>query len=116
LERGQWWFSHEINFTPKAARQNPGISSNMREYLDDNSKPYHFWAHPDNVEGVLNLLAADRALTPQGIYDYKVLGNVHALVSNAVGGGSMIYSYMLNRISITRLLRANLPISSCKNH
>jgi hypothetical protein len=24
--------------------------------------------------------------------------------------------YMLNRISITRLLRANLPISSCKNH
>jgi Choline dehydrogenase and related flavoproteins len=92
LERGQWWLSHEINFTPKAARADPGKSSNMREYLDDNGKPYHLWAHPDNVEGVLNLLAADRALTPQGIYDYKVLGNVHALVSNAVGGGSMIYS------------------------
>jgi hypothetical protein len=27
-----------------------------------------------------------------------------------------VKSYMLNRISITRLLRANLPISSCKNH
>ena len=92
LERGQWWVSHEINFTPKEARANPGKPSNMREYMDDNGKPYHFWAHPDNVEGVLNLLAADRALTPQGIYDYKVLGNVHALVTNAVGGGSMIYS------------------------
>jgi uncharacterized membrane protein YgaE (UPF0421/DUF939 family) len=25
-------------------------------------------------------------------------------------------SYMLNRVSITRLLRANLPISACKTH
>ncbi|MGB5101123.1 MAG: hypothetical protein WBN94_11070 [Methanothrix sp.] len=25
-------------------------------------------------------------------------------------------AYMLNRISITRLLRANLPISACKYH
>jgi choline dehydrogenase-like flavoprotein len=92
LERGQWWFSHEINFTPKEARASPGKPSNMREYMDDNGKPYHFWAHPDNVEGILNLLAADRALTPQGLYDYKVLGNVHVLATNAVGGGSMIYS------------------------
>jgi len=29
---------------------------------------------------------------------------------------AMTAQYMLNRISITRLLRANLPISSCKNH
>ncbi|HEX7445789.1 MAG TPA: hypothetical protein VF300_05310, partial [Methanothrix sp.] len=28
LERGQWWFSHEINFTPKAARSSPGKPSN----------------------------------------------------------------------------------------
>jgi choline dehydrogenase-like flavoprotein len=92
LERGQWWVSHETNFTPKASRADPGKSSNLLEYLDDNGKPYHFWAHPDDIEGVLNLLAANRTLTPQGIYDYKVLGNVHTLVSNAVGGGSMIYS------------------------
>ena len=26
------------------------------------------------------------------------------------------FTYMLNRVSITRLLRANLPISACKDH
>ena len=31
-------------------------------------------------------------------------------------GHSAIFSNMLNRLSITRLLRANLPISACKGH
>jgi len=36
----------------------------------------------------------------------------HPQGSTLASGGR----YMLNRISITRLLRANLPISACKNH
>lgn len=89
LERGQWWLTHELNFTPQEIRK---TFPNMREYLEDNSRPYHFWAHPDNVKGLITLLSADRTLSKTGLYDYKVLGNVHVLVASAVGGGSMIYS------------------------
>jgi choline dehydrogenase-like flavoprotein len=49
LERGQWWLSHELNYTPKANRKRP---LNMREFLEDNGRPYHTWAHPDSVTGV----------------------------------------------------------------
>ena len=89
LERGQWWLSHELNYTPKAIRKSP---PNIREYLEDNGKPYHFWAHPDSASGILELLSTDRSLSKTGLYDYKVLGNVHAIVSSGVGGGSLIYS------------------------
>lgn len=89
LERGQWWLTHEFNYTPKASRK---TFPNPREYLDDNGRPYHFWAHPDNTKGILELLSANRTLSKMGLYDYKVLGNVHVLASSAVGGGSMIYS------------------------
>lgn len=89
LERGQWWLSHELNYTPKAIRK---THPNMREYLQDNGRPYHFWAHPDSASGILELLSTDRSLSKTGLYDYKVLGNVHAIVSSGVGGGSLIYS------------------------
>jgi choline dehydrogenase-like flavoprotein len=89
LERGQWWLSHETTFTPKSSRS---TTSNMREYLEDNNKPYHFWAHPDNVTGILELLSTDRSISKTGLYDYKVLGNVHSIQASGVGGGSLIYS------------------------
>ena len=89
FERGQWWLSHEMNFVPKASRN---ISPNMREFLEDNGRPYHFWAHPDSISGLLELVSADRTLSKAGLYDYKVLGNVHSIQASGVGGGSLIYS------------------------
>lgn len=89
LERGQWWLSHELNYTPKAVRKK---RPNMREFLEDSGRPYHTWAHPDNVTGVLELLSTSRALSKTGLYDYQTLGNVHAIVASGVGGGSLIYS------------------------
>jgi choline dehydrogenase-like flavoprotein len=89
LERGQWWLSHEMNFVPKASRK---TSPNMREFLEDNGRPYHFWPHPDNISGLLELLSADRTLSKVGLYDYKVLGNVHSIQASGVGGGSLVYS------------------------
>ncbi len=64
----------------------------MREFLEDNGKPYHFWAHPDNISGLLELLSTDRTLSKAGLYDYKVLGNVHSIQASGVGGGSLVYS------------------------
>ncbi len=89
LERGQWWLSNELNYTLKANRKRP---PNMREFLEDSGRPYHTWAHPDNVTGVLELLSTSRTLSKTGLYDYQVLGNVHAIVASGVGGGSLIYS------------------------
>jgi choline dehydrogenase-like flavoprotein len=89
LERGQWWLSHEMNFVPKASRKR---SPNMREFLEDNGRPYHFWPHPDNTSGLLELLSANRTLSKLGLYDYKVLGNVHSIQASGVGGGSLVYS------------------------
>jgi choline dehydrogenase-like flavoprotein len=89
FERGQWWLSHEMNFVPKASRN---ASPNMREFLEDNGKPYHFWAHPDSISGLLELVSADRTISKAGLYDYKVLGNIHSIQASGVGGGSLIYS------------------------
>lgn len=89
MERGQWWLSHETNFVPKASRKR---SPNMREFLEDNGRPYHFWPHPDNTSGLLELLSANRTLSKLGLYDYKVLGNVHSIQASGVGGGSLVYS------------------------
>lgn len=89
MERGQWWLSHEMNFRPKAKRK---TNPNMREFLEDSKKPYHFWAHPDDVNGIIELLSSNRSITKMGLYDYKVLGNVHSIQACGVGGGSLIYS------------------------
>ena len=76
LERGQWWLSHEVNYTPKASRKG---HPNLREFLEDNGRPYHFLAHPDSVTGILELLSTNRSLSKAGLYDYKVLGNIHTI-------------------------------------
>ncbi|HSF49802.1 MAG TPA: hypothetical protein VLA74_03500, partial [Nitrososphaeraceae archaeon] len=91
LERGQWWLSHEINYTPPDKRK-PSYHTNMREFLDDNKKPYHFWPYPDTVRGNIEIASAARAISKTGLYDYRVLGKVHAIASSGVGGGSLVYS------------------------
>lgn len=92
LERGQWWISHEITFTPQQAKA-PNQQPNMREYLTDTGEPHGFWAHPDNVEGLVKLGAMARQTNMSGVYDYRVLGaNIHAITASGVGGGSLVYS------------------------
>jgi choline dehydrogenase-like flavoprotein len=89
LERGQWWLSHEMNFTPKSIRK---TFPNLREFLEDNGRPYHFWSHPDNASGILELLSTDRTISKKGLFDYKVLGGIHSIQASGVGGGSLVYS------------------------
>ncbi len=89
LERGQWWITHELNYTPKEKRK---TSPNMREFLEDNKRPYHFWAHPDNVKGELALLSTAKELSKTGLYDLRILGNVSVICASGLGGGSLIYS------------------------
>jgi len=89
LERGQWWISHELNYTPTRDRK---TFPNMREYLTDNSRAYHFWPHPDNVKGIIDLASSVREISKQGLFDYRVLGNVHVITASGVGGGSLVYS------------------------
>src|SRR6266699_3108255 len=94
LERGQWWISHEILARPADKRQGePPDKRNMREYLDDAGQQYAFWAHPDNVEGIVRLASMARQASKRGLYDYRVLSpNVHALTASGVGGGSLVYA------------------------
>lgn len=89
LERGEWWISHELNYTPKEKRK---TSPNMREFLEDNKRPYHFWAQPDSSEGVLELLSTAREMSKTGLYDLRILGNVSVICASGLGGGSLIYS------------------------
>ncbi len=92
LERGQWWLSHEIPFTPKE-KWEQGHSANILEYLVDKDQPFNFWAHPDNVEGLLNLLSITRNVNERGIYDLSILSkNVNVITASGVGGGSLVYS------------------------
>jgi cholesterol oxidase len=89
LERGEWWISHELNYTPKEKRI---TSPNMREFLEDGKRPYHFWSHPDSVNGILELLSTARELSFTGLYDLQILGNVSVICASGLGGGSLIYS------------------------
>ncbi len=94
LERGQWWISHELpNRSQAEIAQTPTIGLNMREFLQDRGEPYGFWAHPDNVEGLVDLASKARLINKTGLYDYRqIAGNMHVLAASGVGGGSLIYS------------------------
>lgn len=89
LERGQWWLSHELNYTPPDKRKD---QPTMREYLDDNKRPFHFWPYPDTVRGMIEIASASRIISRVGLYDYRILGNVHVIAASGVGGGSLVYS------------------------
>ncbi len=100
LERGQWWISHELPLRAKDERRPPPEPpENMREFLHDRGEPHNFWAHPDNVEGVIDLASKARIrigskyVNRFGLYDYRLIAdNVHVIAASGVGGGSLVYS------------------------
>lgn len=95
LERGQWWISHEMPDGPDGTTNG---KETIRGYLDKSDHPYYsMWAYPDNVEGFFKIFASSRPINPNGVYDYRALGNVHVIAGNAVGGGSMVYSNVTER-------------------
>jgi len=95
LERGQWWISHEMPDGPDGTTNK---KQTIPGYLNQNDTPYYsMWAYPDNLEGVFKIFANSRPLNPNGVYDYRPLGNVHVIAGNAVGGGSMVYSNVTER-------------------
>jgi choline dehydrogenase-like flavoprotein len=92
LERGQWWISHEMPATFEGTTNPTPDGSTIRQYLDENNIPYSFWAYPDNLKGLLALFGNTRNISGiRGLYDYKVMQNVHAVTSSGVGGGSLVY-------------------------
>lgn len=89
LERGQWWVSHEIPYTSGKKL----VDQNMLEYLVDNKKPFSFWAHPDNIEGLFSMISMSRIANSRGLYDFHLLSpNVNAITASGIGGGSLVYS------------------------
>jgi choline dehydrogenase-like flavoprotein len=89
LERGQWWMSHEVPDSPEG-RSSP--KKTLREYLNEKNMPYAFWAYPDNLQGAFKILGSATPINRKGSYDYRILGNVHVIASNGVGGGSLVYN------------------------
>ncbi len=89
LERGQWWVSHEMPSTKEGTTDD---NPSQRQYLEENNIPYGVWANPDNLKGLLALFGNTREISGiRGLYDYKIMQNVHAVTSSGVGGGSLIY-------------------------
>jgi hypothetical protein len=97
--------SHEMPDSPEG--RPPGSSPTIREYLNKNSVPYSTWAYPDNLRGVLRVLASSRTFHRKGVYDYRPLGNVHVIAASGVGGGSLVYSNVTERPADT--VFANWP-------
>jgi len=89
LERGQWWISHEMPASPEGRTFG---KPTMREYFQKNDVPYRYWAYPDNMNGLLQLLKNTRIADRNGVYDYRALGNVHIIAASGVGGGSLVYA------------------------
>lgn len=70
----------------------PSDGDTIRQYLEENNIPYSFWAYPDNLKGLLALFGNTTEISGiRGLYDYKIMQNVHAVTSSAVGGGSNVY-------------------------
>jgi choline dehydrogenase-like flavoprotein len=98
LERGQWWISHEMPTTFEGTINPIPQNSTIRQYLEENNIPYSFWAYPDNLKGLLALFGNTRETNGiKGLYDYKVMQNVHAVTSSGVGGGSLVYFNITER-------------------
>jgi hypothetical protein len=89
LERGQWWVSDDV---PKTAAGTTDGRPTIREYLERHDAPYATWPTPDDLTGLLRVVASSRTFSPvKGVYDYRILKNVSVLSASGVGGGSLIY-------------------------
>ena len=84
---------------PQRSTSNPiPPNSTIRQYLDENNIPYSFWAYPDNLKGLFTLFGNTREINGiRGLYDYKIMQNVHAVTSSGVGGGSLVYFNITER-------------------
>jgi cholesterol oxidase len=94
LERGQWWVSHEIPVSPGRHAVNSKTKKRLgiREYLEKNDVPYHFWAFPNNVNGMAQLFNIIRTVNRRGLYDFRLSDRVHVVSASGVGGGSLVYA------------------------
>jgi choline dehydrogenase-like flavoprotein len=94
LERGQWWISPEIPINDKGVIDHkPTIS----QYLEENKIPHDFFPY-DNLKGFLKVLGSSRlGNNVKGLYDYRVMHNVHVIAGSGVGGGSLVYFNVTER-------------------
>lgn len=95
LERGQWWVSDEV---PETAEGTTDGKPTIREYLEGHNVPYATWPTPDDVTGLLRVVASSRTINRvKGVYDYRSMKNVSVLSASGVGGGSLIYFNLTTR-------------------
>ena len=94
LERGQWWVSHEIPVSPGRYSVHSKTKKRLgiREYLEKYDVPYHFWAFPNNVNGLAELFNIIRTVNRRGLYDFRPSNRVHVVSASGVGGGSLVYA------------------------
>ena len=89
LERGQWWVSNEM---PSISEGTTDKKSNIRQYLEEGNIPYHTYVYPDNIKGLLRVFGTTRIINSiRGLYDYRIMKNVHVVAASGVGGGSLVY-------------------------
>ena len=95
LERGQWWVSHEMPSTPEATTDG---RSTIRQYLEEYNIPYNTYAYPDNFKGLLRVFGNTRTINRiRGLYDYRIIKNVHVVAASGVDGGSLVYFNVTER-------------------
>jgi cholesterol oxidase len=94
LERGQWWISPEIPIDEKGVLdQKPTI----HQFLRENNMPHDFFPY-DNLKGFLKILGNSRLVdNVKGLYDYRLMQNVHIISGSGVGGGSLVYFNVTER-------------------
>src|SRR5215208_3806239 len=103
LERGQWWVSHEMPSSDKdTINYDPNDPSTykqtVREYLETHDMPYDIWAYPDNIEGIFKVFGNSTTVNKlKGLYDYRPMKNVHVITSSGVGGGSLVYTNVIEK-------------------
>jgi choline dehydrogenase-like flavoprotein len=97
LERGQWWVSHELPSSPSSnefqKKTNP--DKGLREYLESNDIHYRTWPYPDDINGLNQFLNSFRVVDRRGLYDYRISKKVQTIAGSGVGGGSLVYSNVL---------------------
>jgi choline dehydrogenase-like flavoprotein len=97
LERGQWWVSHELPSSPSSnefqKKKNP--HKGLREYLESNDIHYRTWPYPDDINGLNQFLNSFRVVDRRGLYDYRISKKVQTIAGSGVGGGSLVYSNVL---------------------
>jgi choline dehydrogenase-like flavoprotein len=94
LERGQWWISPEIPINEKGTTDHKGT---IHQYLKENNIPFDYFPY-DNFNGFLKALGSSRIIdSVKGLYDYRLMQNIHIIAGSGVGGGSLVYFNVTER-------------------